>query len=93
MKVHKENKKNDTATGKGAKQERKKKTWYERGTSYVLYALSMVRLCMEGYLYVGRPVSSKEGRLVTTVAVLTRRCGFAYRVNKLGELEASMGMV
>ena len=48
---------------------------------------------MEGYLCVGRPVASREGRLATTVAVLTKGCRFAYRVKKTGEVEAPTEMV
>ena len=48
---------------------------------------------MEGYLCVGRPMANREGRLVTTVAVLTKGCRFAYWVNKLGEVEAPVEMV
>ena len=37
-----------------------KKGWSRKGTSCMLHEPSMTRPCMEGYLYVGRPVSSKE---------------------------------
>ena len=62
---------------------------FGNGTSYVLHTLCMARPCMEGYLYVGRPVSSEERQLVATVAALAR-CGLVWWATKLGTLEASM---
>ena len=50
----------------------------------MLHELSMARPCREGHLYVGRPTSSEERRLVaTTVARLLGR-------TKLGKQAASM---
>ena len=60
-------KNDDMITGKGyytGMEEKKKHGSKTRGAFYMLHEPSMARPCMEGYLYVGKPASNEERRLV-----------------------------
>ena len=59
-------KKNDMITGKGdyTGMEKKKHGSKMGGASCMFHEPNMERSCMEGYLYVGKPASNEEERLV-----------------------------